>query len=113
MGQFREFVIELASDAGVEERDALQEPGHMRVFHRVGTHPQARGGGWMLFGELGAEPREIHQLLVVIRQQLVGHYAPPTTEKLWLDGSSSESKLTRSGAGSAYMSASMRKRRVR
>ncbi len=80
VGQFRELVVELASNPRVEKRDTLQQARYVRVFDGVRAHAQSSGRCRMLLGELRAEPGQIHELLVVIRQQFVGHHPPAVTE---------------------------------
>ncbi len=105
-------VVELQADAGVEVGERLDQPLDVRVFDRVGTKPQPAGDLRMRLGELGAETADEGQLAIVIGEQFVAHHAVPFTSTVPVAGSNDESNTTGSGAGSAYIIASMRNRMV-
>ena len=63
--QLRELVVQLLADARSDERERLDQPGHMRVVDRVGTQPQPPGDLRMRVGELACQVPQVSQLLVV------------------------------------------------
>jgi hypothetical protein len=71
VGQLRKFVIQPRLHAGRKKRDAIQQPGDMRVVHRVGTEAQPAGDLRMRLGEFAGETADRDEFAVEIRQQLV------------------------------------------
>jgi hypothetical protein len=71
--QFRQVVIELATDPGGEERERLDQTGDVRILNRVLTQAEAAGDLWVRFGKLRRQPADVVELPIVVGQQLVNH----------------------------------------
>jgi hypothetical protein len=80
LAQLGEVVVEAAVQARVEERHALEQALHVRVVALARLELQARRDLRVARAELGAEPPEVGELLLVVVQQVVarpaGAHAP-------------------------------------
>src|SRR5690606_234651 len=111
LGEARELAVDLELHACGQEREALEEPLHVRIRALEPIEPEPARDLRILARELAAELAQVLELAPVVREQAFVHQSlsPPASEIITSPVSRSMSvrKKRRSGSGCAQSSASI------